>query len=384
MKKIIYGCHYLLLCLLFLGACGPVEIPLEPTKIVSDNWTYRIKLTVPSANIDADLTDFPVLVNLSDFAATNFFTTVEVDFGDLVVTDSDGVTLLRREIVDLNKGGSTGELWFKAPLLSSTADSVFYIYYGNSDYNASNSTDVWSNGYAGVWHLNETGSGTAGEYEDSSPNANHGTGGSGLSGRVNTTPANAAGKIGQGQRFNNGVDTDAISFGSGSSMANLGPLTLSFWCQIPSTASVPNGRRFANKGFDAYWANPDALYWQRGFSGGDVRRYWATLSENDIWYLYTVIWDGTFNSSGITIYENTSTGSTGASDTTGTLNDDSATEFFLGNVNWAGTYDRGVDGYFDEVHYANVSRSFEWISAEHANQNDPSSFYNFEEQENLF
>ena len=119
----------------------------------NSNWLYRVKITVSSSQVSGDLVNFPVYLDLSILPA-NFFSHVKSDGSDIVITSSDGITKLPRELVSINTVAHTGELYFRAPTLSSSSDTDFYIYYGNSSANESNDASVWSN-YVGVWHLNE-------------------------------------------------------------------------------------------------------------------------------------------------------------------------------------------------------------------------------------
>lgn len=112
--------------------------------VAAPTGEYRKSITVESTLVSADLTDFPVLVKLasdSDLAAH------AVNGDDLYITTSDGATTCPHEIEYFDP--ATGELvlWFKAPSLSSSVDTVFYLYYGDSGH--ANSEDL-----AGVWDAN--------------------------------------------------------------------------------------------------------------------------------------------------------------------------------------------------------------------------------------
>lgn len=108
---------------------------------------YRKSITVESTLVSADLTDFPVLVKLasdSDLAAHASGT-------DFRVTTSDGVTTCPHEVEAYNASTGALTLWFKAPSLSSTSDTTFYLYYGGSD-NADDPANVWDSDYQFVHH----------------------------------------------------------------------------------------------------------------------------------------------------------------------------------------------------------------------------------------
>jgi hypothetical protein len=124
-------------------------------------WTKRIKITVNKDQVGgADQTDFPVYVNLDDLPDA-FFAGVLSTGADIRITTSDEVTECPFEIVFIDTNAKTGELHFKAPSLSHSVDTDFYIYYGNAaavayavgdPYGRNN---VWTC-YSGVWHLHET------------------------------------------------------------------------------------------------------------------------------------------------------------------------------------------------------------------------------------
>ena len=124
----------------------------------SSRWDYRIKITVDSSQVDADLEDFPIYINLADLPG-GFHSNVRGDGGDIRVTKSDGKTELAREVVFYSSTTDSGELHFKnSGTLSSATDTDFYIYYGNTaakGYTASSTygrNNVWTD-YEAVYHL---------------------------------------------------------------------------------------------------------------------------------------------------------------------------------------------------------------------------------------
>ncbi len=130
------------------------------TSWYNDLWTKRIPVTIQASQVDGDLTNFPVYVNLDDFSSA-FFSTVKTDGSDIRVTQSDGVTEVPIELVSIDTSGTDGELFFRATTLSSTTDTTFYVYYGNSGASAYASTssygarNVWSNNYILVSHMGD-------------------------------------------------------------------------------------------------------------------------------------------------------------------------------------------------------------------------------------
>lgn len=130
-----------------------------------DEWPFSVKISVSPSKISGELVDFPIYVDLSHLGE-HFFQHVNPNGYDIRVTAVDGVTELPREVVFIDVVNQTGELHFKAPLLGAASSTRDYlIHYGNSaivaDYAAGDTYgkyNVWSNGYVGIWHKQQTAS----------------------------------------------------------------------------------------------------------------------------------------------------------------------------------------------------------------------------------
>jgi hypothetical protein len=132
-------------------------------------WQYRKAITINHSKVAANLTDFPVVISLTD---TDLRDKAQSDGGDIMFTSSDGATRLAHEIEKYN--GSTGELvaHVGVPALSASADTVIYMYYGNAAVSKlENAAGVWDEHYMMVQHLEET----SGTHHDSTPKGNDGT-----------------------------------------------------------------------------------------------------------------------------------------------------------------------------------------------------------------
>ena len=94
----------------------------------NDSWSYRKALTINSDQVAGDLTDFPVLVSLTD---SDLSGKAQDDGDDFVFVAADG-SRLKHEIESY--ASSTGALvaWVKIPSLSSADDTLIYMYYGNA------------------------------------------------------------------------------------------------------------------------------------------------------------------------------------------------------------------------------------------------------------
>lgn len=137
-----------------------------------DGWSRLATITVPSANVSAALTDFPVLItraglpdSVCDPSGTR---AVQADGGDLrITTDEAGASLVPLHVVSFGHDTTTGQgnaavrFWFKAPSLSASADTVFHLW-GATDTAQSQpvATDpygrnaVWAD-YIGSWHMED-------------------------------------------------------------------------------------------------------------------------------------------------------------------------------------------------------------------------------------
>ena len=61
------------------------------------------------------------------------------------------------ELTEYNPHTGTLRAWVRLPLLEQGFDSTFYLLYGDLASVPNNEpTDVWTNGFEGVWHLNGT------------------------------------------------------------------------------------------------------------------------------------------------------------------------------------------------------------------------------------
>ena len=116
--------------------------------------TYAKKLDITAAGVpeNVTLTDFPLLVRLSESSISGF---AYVDFqsndgSDLYFEDSSG-TPLPYEVDTWNRAGES-LVWVKVPSLKK--GDVITVRYGSGAPDANDPTNVWSN-YVGVWHGNQ-------------------------------------------------------------------------------------------------------------------------------------------------------------------------------------------------------------------------------------
>ncbi|MFC2123119.1 DUF2341 domain-containing protein [Bacteroidota bacterium] len=324
------------------------------------SWSYRKKITIDNTKVTANLADFPVLVYLS--SDSDLANDAQPDGDDILFTAADETTQLSHEIENFNNG--TGELvaWVKVPSLSSSSDTIIYMYYGNAGISSQqNASGVWDANYKMVQHLQED-TGGANSILDSTANGNHGT--------DNSTPTlGATGKI-DGATFFDGSG-ELIDIDDSASLDITDNITLEAWVN-PTTVDT-NHRRIVIKSHDT-WEAPHYMYslWVHstglgfGFNDGTTRIYSneGTVSTGS-WQYVAATYNGTVQE----WYINGS--SVGTQNATGTIvtNDQ---PLIIGSA--LGTTTR-FHGSIDEVRISNVARSSDWLQTSYNNQNTPSTFF---------
>jgi hypothetical protein len=279
------------------------------------------------------------------------------------------LTLLPTELVSIDTTNNQGELWFKAPFLDGSADTIFYIYYNNANGRPINAAhplgrnNVWSNGYVAVYHMNNDPSTVV---TNSVSNSLHGT----ASGSM-TSSDKVAGQIGNGTDFD-GSD-DYISTADTSALSFTTLQTVCAWINMVD-ATPANQMTIIGKGDLAssleinlsVETNGKIRYWNS--SDGTTTQGLAyssnTLGDNT-WHQACSIYNG----SNYTVYLDAVAGTANAA--SGSIYD-SSEALNIGRYNASGWE---FDGKIDQVTVSNVARTAAWIVTEYNNQNSPSTFY---------
>ncbi|MHA2248588.1 MAG: DUF2341 domain-containing protein, partial [Candidatus Hodarchaeales archaeon] len=338
-------------------------------------WKYRKNITIDYSRVSADLTNFPVLINIFD---GDLQSDAQANGNDIMFTDTLG-NILDHEVELYNRiyNSTHAHLvaWVKANL-SSTQDTILSMYFGNPTVsNQENANEVWGDNYVGVWHLTESGSGTVNEFKDSSQYNNHGQGGEGNSSFV---PTKVGGKIGDGQDFNN-LDGyfDLIDCGNDSSFNITGySITLEAWIQHNITPQFVFYGIMNHKGwYDGYslWIEQNSLKLAFNLPGETYKLLSATDITTNTWHHIVATYDGAL----MRIYID------GVQDPNTLAKSDSIKPSSSEQDFWIGHGDQPKDkgwsaewdGQIDEVRISNITHNSDWIKTEYENQNDPQSFY---------
>lgn len=94
------------------------------------SWPYRKKITIAQSQVDADLTDFPVMVDLAD---GDILAESRGDMRDVLFTSADGSTKLSHELVKKRFVGIGGWSWFTNPRAIYHAGTYQRTYIGTID-----------------------------------------------------------------------------------------------------------------------------------------------------------------------------------------------------------------------------------------------------------
>lgn len=330
----------------------------------NNSWSYRKAITVDNTDSSSTLTNFPILVTLN--TSNLDYSKTKAAGADLRFVNSDDTTALSYQIETWNSGG-TSTVWVKIPSFTATQYTI-YMYYGNAAAtDAQAATSVWDTNYRGVWHLNQSGNGTAGEFADSTSNGNNGRGGGGTAANV---PSRVAGQMGYGNSFDNTNDYILVPYSS--SLGITTDITTSGWVKRNALTSSNDFDPIMTKGdtdqaidyefaichiYSECSSNNNAVDFQAGSGSPAGVASTGSVSANTWNYLSV-----TRSGSTVRFYIN------GVLDRTTTM-----ANSFSNNTNYnllIGADDLGTNfGYFngvlDELRLSNTARSTDWTRAEY-------------------
>ncbi|MHA1967456.1 MAG: DUF2341 domain-containing protein, partial [Candidatus Hodarchaeales archaeon] len=342
-------------------------------------WKYRKNITIDNSKVSADLTNFPVLIDLYD---SDFQNDAQASGNDIFFTNSTGHILDHEiELYDRVYNSTHAHLvaWVKTNL-SNSQDTIISMYYGNPTIeNQENPAGVWSSNYEAVFHLNDDPTGTV---YDSTANNNNGT---------------SAGSMTSDDQLE-GILDGSIDFDGSNDLINIGDVNSDLWSEVTvqawifhdasgddrivcksasttTTAHIISLALFPSGAYDVLRVRlaTDGVGGSPAASSQDS----ATQFTRNTWHHVAFTWDST--SETIYLYIDGSQDSNSFSKDGDSI-DDSTLPVILANVN-TGAENRYYDGRIDETRLSSVARSANWISTEYNNQDDPNNFYTIGEKE---
>lgn len=357
-------------CMLDMSLCYDV-----PADWYDPGWTFRKAILIDHAQVTGGFAQFPVLVATTD---GDLASDAQSTGNDLLFTRSDGVTRLRHEIEAYDASNGRLVAWVAVQDLSSTADTLIYLYYGNPGVGPQqNPPLVWDAGYQGVWHLSEPAPDeTQGaQHTDSTVHGHHGTqAGNGAS----------PGQIGGAQAFD-GVDDEIVVSQPDSFQLGNADCTISAWIKTgsgdamgivvksPPGSHVPNDKLFGvNHGGD-----------ELGHDEGWVGYIGSTaVVTNDQWHhvAWVQVRDAQNTAEEWRLYVD---GVLQSSVTANTGPDVSGHTLRIGSHCVGSYFNNHWSGSIDEVRISSTSRSDMWIATSYANQSAPHTFLTIAPAEQL-
>jgi len=312
-------------------------------------WSFRKPIIINKTKVNGVLTNFTALIEFTDPDVANY---AKDNGGDIFFTGSDGITKLNHEIEFYDSGHLTA--WVKIPNLSSTEDTLLYMYYGNpSADDQQNPAGAWDNHYLAVHHLEEK-EGT--DIIDSTGQKD---------GVANSLILDATGKIAGAAQFN-GVDS-RITLPQVFSGEN--QFTVEAWIYVEYGdkqgyvfAQTPKEDSLEQGVLIQYYGTPETGKIQMQVGPIVIDRPTYTYE----WQRIVGIYDGT--KAWLYINNNTPEGA-------------SSVSFILTWPNLSAYIgdriqkDRSFTGKIDEVRISDIARSEAYINTIYNNQNDPASFF---------
>lgn len=325
-------------------------------------FSYYRSLTVDHIKVAANLTGFPVLVSISHSSLADVGHGGHVQnsngYDICFYSDSGHTTSLFWEVEYYDNVNGILVAWVKMDL-SSSVDTVFYMFYGDSGISTfqSTATSVWDTNYKGVWHLPN---GTTLSGSDSTSNANTATNAFGST----YSDIVVSGKIDGAAKFNQGANT--LGGMTTANTLNIGQATLSAWVYLTTTPGSDGCLiTFRNGGsFDKTLYVSSALTPKFYIYDGASKTATSSSNISTLTWTYLV---GVCDGSNVIIYVNgSSAGSTAAGNSyTG----------YAGPGVQLGGQTGGSPTYVafngDEFRVSAIARSSSWISTEYQNQNSP-------------
>ena len=335
-------------------------------RLVRHRLAVQEGITVDSTQVDANLTDFPLLIDITD---TDLDSDAQPNGDDILFTADDGTTKLDHEIESYSAGDLIA--WVRVPSLSSSTDTVIYIYYGNATAtNQENPTGVWDSSYVMVQHLEET----SGTHNDSTSYGNDGS----PQGSLNQ---NVDGKIGKADEFD-GID-DSVSVSNSTSL-QLNDHSMELWVKRGETGtgeSMIIERRGSSIEAN-YFVSMNKHGNQELFPGFSDGTGWYSFDSNSgvmgdtNWHHIVYTFDSTSDTQKVYVDGVEEGSNTGVSVTPVT----GGSQTLRIGQRYDGT--TSFDGIIDEVRVSSSARSSGWVSASYANQNSPGTFYNVGNEQN--
>jgi hypothetical protein len=328
----------------------------------NEGWSYRKMITIDHNMVDGNLVNFPVLISMVD---SDLRDKAQFDGDDILFMDGLGVsTMLFHEIESYE--GSSGELvaWVKIPSLSSSVDTILYMYYGNPGCSSQEYPErVWNSDYIHVWHLGDDLVDSAG----SDDGTNHGD--------------VVSGKVGKGRDFEQG-ESDYINLGDMTQPADGSLTTMTWECWVkPETQDGIIMTKYDSSGTD--YSSYHISFIQGGKLKNNAYSSWGaySISITDNGYAVAGQWiylSSTWNLGGINnmvpFIDGGEVSYTQTHDAANVVWNTPVTDD-IGRYRPESSGPHYADAVIDELRWSKIVRNDDWIKTSYNTMNNPSGFF---------
>lgn len=323
-----------------------------------EDWTYNKAIFVDADEVSGTLTNFPVLVNITDTDLRD-----KANINDIFFTDVFHETKFDHEIEHYDSSIGWLVAWVELPSINDVDDFQFYMYYNDTGSNGpqENVTGTWDGyDYEGVYHLHD-------DFLDSTGNGNDGT---------NTGSTFADGQVANGTSFD-GIN-DFVQLNNQENMAYnyTDAFSVSFWTSRNNIAETDGivmksiGTGSTQNGWYCFWNAAGKVICEFGNGVAD----WAVIggSNEDTGdpVHITMTYDGSENQLGMCIWED------GVFDSCGTDQNSTGSMVNTQNVTFGANALGGnlcECNTIDEVRIYNYVVSQDWIETKYRNEQNATS-----------
>ena len=326
-------------------------------------WQYRKQITIDHTQVLEDQTHFPALLSTND---GDLSSKAQIDGGDIMFMHDIGVsTRIYHDLESYTSSSGTLLAWVDIPSLSSSTDTVFYMYYGNPTcINQAYPKKTWDSNFEAVWHMNDASLTTI---KDSTTNDYIGT-------KIGPNePQQSVGQVGPSQDFD-GIN-DYIQFTN--PVIPTGTKTISAWINRYSTdwnyaVILTSSTGINSDDAGTAWSfidgtNTIQFVLGNGYTSGHYMTVFVTVPDTNAWHYYTMTYDDT----SLKVYLD---GALAASTTTKSGTEQNPTyNLWMGETNDP-SYDYYLNAGLDEIQISNIVRSENWIQLSYNMMMNPSQF----------
>lgn len=365
----------ILVCSMFAGL---FIIGSEHIKSSANEYNYYKQLTIESDYISEDLTNFPVLVHIDE--DEDMYEKVLSNLSDIAFFDSTQTVQFYHEVEYYSIGGGVvdADVWVNVTSISASVDTIFYLYYGDSDggYPTSYYPEyVWDSNFMMVHHMNGSQDTNC---LDSTVNNNN------VDDDYGTPDYQQTGKVGYAVNF-----VDESSEGLGISDSNSLDITTAGTVEtwVKPTTITPSacigGKYDYDLGDERSYtighltsSEPRIQASDDGTSGGIETSSTTDKLVAGSWAYIAGLYDGSnlYMKINLSSFEDSTA-------LTGIHSGDA--DFGIGCEISGGTAGSAFDGLIDEFRVSNVCRNDSWLNATYYTISLPSLFITFGEQNSV-